>query len=46
MTDLDEVSAGAWLERSDGITLYAQTHHQAEGHAITLLLAETDTEDL
>lgn len=46
MTGLDEVSAGAWLEQSDDITLYAQTHHQAEGHAITLLLAETDTEDL
>ncbi len=46
LTGLDEVSAGVWLEQSDDITLYAQTHHQAEGHAITLLLAETDTEDL
>ena len=45
LTGLDEVSAGAWLEQSDGITLYAQTHHQAKGHAITLLLTETDTED-
>jgi hypothetical protein len=42
LTTLDEVSAAAWLSWPDGVTLFAQTLHQVDGYATTLLVAERD----
>ena len=41
LSTLDEADAFRWLRRPDGVTLFAQTL-QAEGFAVTLLVAERD----
>jgi hypothetical protein len=45
LTNLDEVSPEPWLFRPDGVTLFAQTLYQADGYAMTLLLAEWEDND-
>ena len=45
LTTLDEADAFRWLKRPDGITLFAQTLYQADGFAVTLLVAERDQRD-
>lgn len=45
ITSLDEVNAAIWLSRADGVGLFAQTLYQAEGYAMTLLVAEDETRD-
>ncbi len=42
LTTLDEADAYRWLRRSEGVTLFAQTLHQSDGYAVTLLVAERD----
>ena len=45
LTTLDEADAFRWLRRPDGITLFAQSLYQADGFAVTLLVAERDRRD-
>ena len=45
LTTLDEADAFRWLRRPNGITLFAQTLYQADGFAVTLLVAERDRRD-
>jgi hypothetical protein len=45
LTTLDEASAPMWLRWPNGITLFAQTLYQADGFAVTLLVAERDRSD-
>ena len=45
LTTLDEADAFRWLKWPDGVTLFAQTLHQADGFAVTLLVAERDQSD-
>ena len=40
LTLLDEVSPLPWLSRTDGVTLFAQTLHQTDEYAMTLLVVE------
>jgi hypothetical protein len=42
LTTLDEADAFRWLKWPDGVTLFAQTLYQADGFAVTLLVAERD----
>jgi hypothetical protein len=42
LTTLDEADAFRWLKWPDGVTLVAQTLYQADGFAVTLLVAERD----
>ena len=46
LTTLDEADAFRWLKRPDGVTLFAQTLYQADGFAVTLLVAERDQQRL
>ena len=45
LTTLDEADAFRWLKWPDGVTLFAQTLYQADGFAVTLLVAERDQSD-
>ena len=40
LTTLDEADAFRWLKSPDGVTLFAQTLHQVDGFAVTLLVAD------
>ena len=42
VSSMDQVDAESWLDDGDGRRLFAQTLRQAEGHAATLLICESD----
>jgi hypothetical protein len=45
LSSMEEADASSWLKRPDGTTLFAQTLHQGDGFAVTLLVAERDEID-
>ncbi|MFO1143690.1 MAG: hypothetical protein U1E59_15155 [Amaricoccus sp.] len=45
LTTLDPVDPSRWLKWAADVELFAQTFYQADGYAVTLLVAERD-EDL
>ena len=45
LTTLDETMVLRWLRWPNGVTLFAQTLYQADGFAVTLLVAERDRSD-
>jgi hypothetical protein len=42
LSTMDDTDAGDWLRSPRDIELFAQTLFQADGHAMTLLLADLD----
>ena len=45
LTTLDDAMVLRWLRWPNGVTLFAQTLYQADGFAVTLLVAERDRSD-
>lgn len=45
VSTMDEVDPALWLKWPGTDRLYSQTHFQSDGYSITLLLAETNSDD-